>query len=55
MHAVMQSQVPPLNYWNDATVHIMNAVREWRKKGVAAYFTIDAGPNVHIIYEGNNE
>ncbi len=54
MHAVMQSQVPPLNYWNEGTVHIMNAVRKWRKEGVPVYFTIDAGPNVHIIYEGKN-
>ena len=25
------------------------------KKGLSVYFTIDAGPNVHIICEGINE
>lgn len=55
MHAVMQSQTPPLVYWNDATGRIMDAVRVWRKEGMAAYFTIDAGPNVHILCEGKDE
>jgi len=24
-------------------------VRSWRREGIPAYFTIDAGPNVHVI------
>ncbi len=55
MHHVMQTQVPPLIYWNDETKKIMEAVTSWRKSGVAVYFTIDAGPNVHLIYEGKDE
>lgn len=55
MHHVMQTQVPPLMYWNEATKRIMDAVRDWRKNGLPVYFTIDAGPNVHIICEGINE
>lgn len=55
MHHVMQTQVPPLMYWNDTTIHIMHAVVEWRKGGLPVYFTIDAGPNVHLICEGKNE
>lgn len=55
MHAVMQSQNPPLLYWNDATREIMEAVRRWRLEGLRVYFTIDAGPNVHLICEGNDE
>lgn len=55
MHHVMQTQVPPLMYWNDATKRIMNAVIAWRKKGLSVYFTIDAGPNVHLICEGQDE
>ncbi|MBI5448695.1 diphosphomevalonate decarboxylase [Candidatus Gottesmanbacteria bacterium] len=55
MHSVMQSQTPPLDYWSEKTKEIMDAVRQWRRGGLAAYFTIDAGPNVHVICEGNSE
>lgn len=54
MHAVMQSQNPPLNYWTDETKMIMQMVGGWRRDGIAVYFTIDAGPNVHIILEKSN-
>jgi len=27
----------------------MQAVVAWRKSGVPAFFTIDAGPNVHVF------
>lgn len=55
MHAVMQSQTPPCMYWNDATRSIMDAVVLWRSEGLPVYFTIDAGPNVHVIYEASHE
>jgi diphosphomevalonate decarboxylase len=50
MHAVMMTSRPPLLYWVPATIAVMNAVRELRvRKGLPCYFTIDAGPNVHVI------
>lgn len=52
MHQVMQTQNPPLYYWNDETVKIMELIK---KRTVPAYFTIDAGPNVHVICEGKDE
>lgn len=55
MHRVMQTQTPPLVYWNDVTKEIMRLVTAWRKRGLPVYFTIDAGPNVHLICEGKNE
>jgi len=55
MHNVMQTQTPPLLYWNDTTRRIMDAVRDWRTRGLSVYFTIDAGPNVHLICEGKDE
>ena len=55
MHAVMQSQVPPLYYWSAQTKEIMEAVKKWRNEGLQIFFTIDAGPNVHMIYEGKDE
>ncbi len=55
MHAVMQSQVPPLRYWNAATTTVTDAVRRFRNDGIPVYFTIDAGPNVHVMTEGRFE
>lgn len=54
MHCVMMTQKPPLFYWNDATLRVMDAVYELRKNGVPAYYTMDAGPNVHILCEETN-
>lgn len=55
LHAVMMTQKPPLFYWNEGTMEIILAVCEWRNQGLPVYFTIDAGPNVHLITEGKNE
>lgn len=49
MHAVMMTSQPQLLYWEPATIEIMHAVRRWRSEGLPAFYTIDAGPNVHII------
>lgn len=55
MHKVMQTQSPPCVYWNAATQKIMDAVISWRMSGLPVYFTIDAGPNVHVLYEAIHE
>ncbi|HPC84265.1 MAG TPA: diphosphomevalonate decarboxylase [Thermoanaerobaculaceae bacterium] len=49
MHAVAMSARPGLVYWNAATVAAMHAVRELRRAGVEAYFTVDAGPQVKVL------
>ncbi len=51
MHAVMMTSRPPLFYWEPATIEIMKAVQAWRKTGIPVAYTIDAGPNVHVICE----
>lgn len=52
MHAVMMTSSPGLYYWLPGTLEIMLAVQQWRREdGLRAYFTIDAGPNVHVICE----
>ena len=55
MHAVMITSTPPLLYWQPATVGIMQAVQAWRKEGLAVCYTIDAGPNVHVLCLGGHE
>lgn len=54
MHAVMMTSNPALFYWTPKTLEIILKVFDWRSEGIEAYFTIDAGPNVHIICEGKN-
>ena len=49
MHAVMMTSNPALFYWKPATLRVMQAVREWRASGIPVFYTIDAGPNVHVI------
>jgi diphosphomevalonate decarboxylase len=49
MHAVMMTSNPALFYWQPETIAVMEAVRLWRKNGLQVAYTIDAGPNVHVI------
>jgi diphosphomevalonate decarboxylase len=49
MHAVMMTSTPPLFYWTPITLEIIRSVGAWRKTGVPVAYTIDAGPNVHVI------
>jgi diphosphomevalonate decarboxylase len=49
MHAVMMTSHPPIFYWQPTTLAVMKAVRAARAKGMQVCYTIDAGPNVHVI------
>jgi len=49
MHSVMMTSDPPLYYWQPGTLEIMSAVQSWRSAGLPVCFTIDAGPNLHLI------
>jgi diphosphomevalonate decarboxylase len=49
MHAVMMTSRPPILYWQPATLTVMHAVAAWRRDGLPACYTIDAGPNVHVL------
>lgn len=52
MHAVMMTSSPPLFYWEPGSIDIMKKIMQWREEeGLKAYFTLDAGPNVHVICE----
>ena len=49
MQACMIATRPSLIYWTGPTIDILKAVKEWRKKGLEAYATTDAGPQVAIL------
>lgn len=49
MHSVMMTSNPPLFYWSPATLEIIHSVISWRNSGIPCCYTIDAGPNVHVL------
>lgn len=49
MHASMLAASPALIYFRPATLAVIEAVRALRRSGVAACFTIDAGPHVKVL------
>ena len=49
MHAVAMAARPGLLYWNGTTVDCMHLISDLRRRGTAAFFTIDAGPQVKAI------
>ncbi|APC46888.1 diphosphomevalonate decarboxylase [Virgibacillus halodenitrificans] len=55
MHATTLGANPPFTYWHDTTLTVMQTVKQLREQGVPAYFTIDAGPNVKVLYLPENE
>lgn len=51
LHAVMMTSHPALFYWLPASLTVIQAVREARSKGQPVCYTVDAGPNIHVITE----
>jgi diphosphomevalonate decarboxylase len=42
-------------YMTSLTMQLVHAVQDWRAAGLAVYFTLDAGPAVHLICEESSE
>ena len=49
MHALIQSCDPPIRYLTSASLTILDRVEDLRARGVSAYATADAGPNVVVL------
>ena len=49
MHATMHTAVPPVLYWQPATVAVLHEVAALRSRGIGAWATMDAGPNVKVL------
>ncbi len=55
MHATMLAAWPPLCYWKPQTVALMQKVWQARENGLELYFTIDAGPNLKLLFLNENQ
>jgi diphosphomevalonate decarboxylase len=54
MHAVMHTTLPPIVYWLPETVACLREVWALRARGVGAWSTMDAGPNVKVLCKASD-
>lgn len=50
MHATMIAAWPPILYWRPKTVATLHQVHQLRAQGLGVYATLDAGPNVKLLF-----
>jgi len=50
MHATMMDAWPPVLYWLPETVATIRNVWQLRAEGLPLYLTMDAGPNVKLLF-----
>lgn len=49
MHAVMATSWPPLLYLQQTTIAVLQEAAGWRRAGIPVCYTVDAGPNPHLL------
>lgn len=54
MHSTTKYANPPFTFLTEDSYKAMEIVKTLRKKGIEAYFTMDAGPNVKVLYLKEN-
>lgn len=56
LHAMMMTSNPSFILLKPNSLEIINRIRHFREKSkLPVCFTIDAGPNIHLLYFGENE
>jgi diphosphomevalonate decarboxylase len=50
MHATMFDAKPPIVYWLPESVIAMKKIWKLREDGLNIYFTMDAGPNLKVLF-----
>jgi diphosphomevalonate decarboxylase len=56
LHAMMMTSVPGYTLLNDNSWNIIERIRQFRsEQNVFITFTLDAGPNVHLLYAERNK
>ena len=54
LHLIAMTSRPPVFYWTPEMVRVIQSAHQWRAEGLQVYFTLDAGPNVHLICEAKD-
>lgn len=56
LHAMMMTSEVYYLLMKPGTIHSIEAIMQFRKEsGIPVCFTLDAGPNVHVLYPGGDE
>jgi len=56
LHSLLMTSKPSYILMEPATLHVIQKIRQFRKEtSIPVCFTLDAGPNVHILYAKNEK
>lgn len=55
MHATAIAARPPVLYWLPESLAAMAKVTGWRADGIPVWFTMDAGPNLKLLFDASAE
>jgi len=51
MHALFSASSPPFSYITETTRHVLDQLKHaWDIQGDGPLITMDAGPNIHLLY-----
>lgn len=54
MHALFETSQPAFGYMTDGSLEVLRFVRDlWTREGHGPLVTMDAGPNVHLLYQND--
>ncbi|MFH2085910.1 MAG: diphosphomevalonate decarboxylase [bacterium] len=54
LHVLCMTTTPNILYWRGVTVEVFQKLLKLREIGVEAFFTVDAGPHVHVVCRGKD-
>ena len=54
LHMLCMTTTPNILYWRGVTIEIFQKLLSMRDAGINAYFTVDAGPHVHVICQAKD-
>lgn len=55
MHALFETSHPSFGYMTPGSVEVLTFVRDlWKREGFGPLVTMDAGPNVHLLYQNDD-
>lgn len=56
MHRLFETAIPAFSYRSEATQQALNALEQfWQKNGDGPIVTMDAGPNIHLLYRSDQK
>ena len=55
LHSIMLTSSPSYIYLFPETLKLMHQVKSWRKKGLAVYFSLNTGHNLHVLCQNKDQ